>query len=222
MARREVLAPRGAPPRGAAGDGRRRRRRRRVLRRGVVSAGARRCQAPLHSRGGGELGADAGAADGGVPGGEGLEEGGEGVAVAGADGVERGGEARRGEERRWRGERGGGDGRELEVAREEEEQDEGGGEHRGHVVDALPEEHRGRGRAVREHLHRARSPPEREISLSVRGTGEAGQWDGVDRSDSEAEEGSEMKRGLSAKLAGASVSSSWDRRSGRRCLPFFS
>jgi len=127
VARLKLLAP-GPAPRRAAGDGRGG---------GGVGGGQLR---------GGELGADAGAADGGVPGVEGLEEGGEGVAVAGADGVERGGEAGGAgasawEEGRGRGERG--DGGQLEVAGEEEEQDGGGGEHRGHVVDALPEEHLG-------------------------------------------------------------------------------
>jgi hypothetical protein len=175
VARRQVLAPSGSAPRGAAADG----RRRRVLR-GAVSAGARtrqrQARAQLQSRGG-ELGADAGAADGGVPGREGLEERGEGVAVARSDGVERGGEARCAREERRRG----GDGGELEVAREEEEQDGGGGEHRGHVVDALREEHRGWAG------HFATLRPPRPIAgardLSRRGSGgDAGrQWDGTGR-----------------------------------------
>jgi hypothetical protein len=85
----------------------------------------------------GDLGADAGAPDGRVPVAERGEEGGEGGGVAGADGVERGGETGGG----GGGERGGGG--QLVAAGEEEEQDGGGGEHRGHVVDALPDEHRG-------------------------------------------------------------------------------
>jgi hypothetical protein len=61
----------------------------------------------------------------GVPGGEGLEDGDERVPIAGADRVEYVREAcGEGEDRRWGGERG--DGREIEVAREEREQDNGG------------------------------------------------------------------------------------------------
>jgi hypothetical protein len=123
--RRQIFAPRPAPRR-AACDGRRRR---------------------VRVRGRGELGADAGAPDGGVPIAERGEEGGEGVRVAGADGFERGGGAGAGagEDGRGRGGSERGDGGQLEVAEEEEneEQDGGGGEHRGHVVDPLPYEHRG-------------------------------------------------------------------------------
>lgn len=122
-----LLAPRASPPRSAS-DGNHGRGHRRVS--------------------GADLGADAGAPDGGVPSAEGGEGGRKGRPLAGADGVERCIEAAvpsgagswdgRGE----RGGEGGGYRGELEVAGEEEEQEEGGGEHRGHVIDALRYEHR--------------------------------------------------------------------------------
>lgn len=61
----------------------------------------------------------------GIPGGKGLEDRDERVPISGADRVEHVREAcSGGEDRRWGGERG--DGREIEVAREEREQDNGG------------------------------------------------------------------------------------------------
>jgi hypothetical protein len=104
VAHRQVLALRGPAPHGAAGD----RRSRRVLRRAVtVGARCRQRQAWLQPRGG-KLGADAGATDGGIPSNDGLEEGGEGVAVAvaRAEEFERGGDVcvRGGGAGRWDGE----------------------------------------------------------------------------------------------------------------------
>lgn len=130
MPRLHLLAPRASPPR-SAGDGSHGRGRRRVSR--------------------ADLGADAGAPDGGVPSAEGGEGGRKGRPLAGADGVERCLEAAApscagcGDHGGERGGEGGGYRGELEVAGEEEEQDEGGGEHRGHVIDALRHEHRGSG-----------------------------------------------------------------------------
>ena len=126
--RLHLLAPRASPP-GPAGDG---------------SHGGRGGRV-----GGADLGADTGAPDGGVPGAESGEDGGEGVPLAGADGVERrvnaGALRGGGDDGAQRGGEGGCYGGELEVAGEEDKQDGGGGEHRGHVAGALRHEHRGGG-----------------------------------------------------------------------------